>query len=341
MIQRILNPKLNLQGEDDFSRDAAEGFQLFPGNEKKTFRIRINLKVLIVKAVWIALSLPIKAIAITTMVVAATTGIVFINTIRPSNQLSKHKYTEAGKTINQTDKSITEQSPKQNETFEIHTENSIHYYNINICNAFIDDIASLRTITPNSLEINELLPTNIPYSSFPVIYFGSNKFYDFSSLYGNRNSLLVPTLSGLEAKYEDRNAAELHTSAFVADTIAYLDFLEKISLTIETNQLKEALRLTDVLLNQRPDDENGMYYKGLVLYRLGRYKTASTFFNHCEHSPFRTFYHESRLHRLYILNQSADFEEALKLIDNMMNEHCPYAKIVLKIKSEILKAQSP
>jgi tetratricopeptide (TPR) repeat protein len=340
-IVKIINTQLNFQSEDEFSRDAAEGFQLFPGNKKRMLRIRLKLKILVVKTVWLALSVPIKAVAITTMVAGATTGLVFINTIRPSFQLTKHNHSSTGQLFLNTDIPISQHAPLENMNSDIITVKNIHYYNSAKHQTSHNDITPIRIIYSKSLDVPVLSPINIPYSSFPAIYFGSNKFYDFSSLYEHNNPLIIPTLTGLEAKYENKNAVRLHEAAFITDTIGYLAFLEKIALSIETSQLKEALRLTDILLNQRPDDENGMYYKGFILYKLGRYETSFSFFHHCEHSAFRTFYHESRLHRLYLLTRSGENDEALALIENMISEQSPYSEIAESMRIEIIKGKSP
>lgn len=330
--------RINLIDDDDFSRDASEGFSLFPGSVSRIPRIRFKLRFLILKTTWIALALPIKAAAITSLVAAATTGIVFIHTLRPSyHQMHKDYSSEGIIVVNSKSNIITEQSAENEITTIPHQQS--RQYNTFIFEPAHSEILPIRVITTNRVDAPDFNPGVLHYSSFPSVTFGQYKFYDFTSIYEKNNPLLLPTLTGLEAKFENRDAVRLYETMIFQDTVAYLDYMKKIALSMEKGQLKEALRLTDILLNQRPDDENGIYYKGLILYQLGRYETAFSYFHHCEHSVFRTFYHESRLHKLYLLNQKGNNIEALALIESMISEQSPFSEIAYQIKYEILNAQ--
>ncbi len=218
--------RINMIDDDDFSRDASEGFSLFPWSVSRIPRIRFKLRFLILKTTWIALTLPIKAAAITGLVAAATTGIIFIHILRSSFEQMHKEYSSEGKIITHSVSNIVSDAQSETENFKITNQHS-RPYNTCMNKPACSEMQPMKAISSDRLTIPDFSPTVPHYSSFPSVNYGQYKFFDFTSIYEKNNPLLLPTLTGLEAKYENQDAVRLHETFLMQDTIAYLDYMKK------------------------------------------------------------------------------------------------------------------
>ncbi len=326
------------ESHDPFESDAGEGFSMFQGTNMNLFRIRIFLRFLVFRKTWADISLPLKIFALI-FGLATASGAVLLTKIMifPGESTPKEDNgIENQRSINSPVVEIYqpfEQTPEiivnENNETEIWTSGNS------------EKINTLKTISYHSLSVLPDTAWSIRYSSFGELYFENFRFVDFRPLYKQNKPLLIPALSGTEAQYENRDEKFTQEKYLMADTIGYTDFLAKIADNLNHSNYAGAERLLFLLAGQRPDDENGLFYRGYIHYCRKEYEIALNFFLKCENSGFRAFYDEARLYRANIYYFTGKTNEALTLIESIDTDGNPYKAQAAALKIRILNNTGP
>lgn len=322
---------------DPFESDSDEGLKMFPGTGLNLLKIRIFLRLLIFRKAWTTFSLPIR-IAVVMCGLATASGTVFLTQVMitsPEDPGNVQMEKEIHPNYEITWSDAIESDETTNDAFIENTKNNLRNP------GHSEEISPIKTISYTSISLLPDTTNYIRYSSFRELYFHEFRFVDFRHLYGRNKPLLIPELSGTEARFEYRDDKPENKGFLMADTIGYVDFLEKLAFSLKNSNYAEGFRLVNLLTGQHPVDENGLFYKGYIYYCKKEYNLAMNYFLKCEHSGFRAFYHEARLYRANILLTTGKFKEALKLTESIELENNPYKTQVATLKTKILKNTIP
>ncbi len=292
-IYRLLFRKKNIVEDDDlFGRDSEQGFNMFPGLKPNIMRLRIKLRLLIIRSVWIALSLPLKVLAISGCIAAFSGSAILIHKTTAHNQQTIPENTKEKNIQYSVNTDVNEQST-ENPLSEQDEPKAIHYYNNQIIQQPMNQMQLITISKQCIMNIDTENDIIASYSTFPDMYFYSYRFVDFSKIFPKKTSIILPVFSGLEARFENRESVNILESCLISDTVAYYDFLERIALHLSQQQFNEAEHLLMLLINQKPADENGLFYLGYVYFMKGKHQKALTCFEKCKQTPYRTFYTEA------------------------------------------------
>jgi len=322
---------------DPFESDSDEGLKMFPGTGLNLMKIRIALRLLIFRKTWTTFSLPIR-IFVVMCGLATASGAVFLTQVlipspEDSGNVQMEKEIHPNYEITRPEAVVSDEIT--NDAYTENTENNLRDP------GHSEEISPIKTISYTSISLLPDSTNYIRYSSFRELYFHEFRFVDFRPLYGSNKPLLIPALSGTEARFEYRNDKFENDGFLMADTIGYVDFLEKLAFSLKNSSYAEGIRLINLLTGQHPEDENGLFYKGYIYYCKKEYNLAMNYFLKCEHSGFRAFYHEARLYRANILLITGKFKEALELTESIEQENNPYKTQVATLKTKILKNTIP
>jgi len=328
------------QDEDLFEKESNEGLKMLQCSVFSIFRIKFRMRLLIFKAVWAALSLPLKAFALSGCIAAAS-GTVYLSRTLFS------KPSEKNEVVSQ--QNISTNKPKQ-QIFEALNEN-IEFEETSLSDAYnynnVRKVGNAEKIHPLESKQTYILPItktdihSIRFSSLPELYFENLRFVDFSVIGLHKKPLLVPVFSGLEAKFEKREDIKKHESYMMADTLSYKTFLALTAHHIDKQNYNEADRLINILINQRPFDENSIFYKGYIHFCRGQFADAINWFNKCEQTAFKSFYTEANYYKalsLYLLGQT---EESIQLIDDLLLNSPINEDDLRKLKETIINISEP
>jgi hypothetical protein len=345
-IFRFITDKLHpvlffRQKEDSFHQESEEGYRMFPISKFHLFTIKYKLLFLLIKTVWATLSLPVKVFAVTGCIAATSGSVILVNMISSQREIAETITSEQAPADKQheavADSYMTEDIPIPDEHDEV-----IHYYNNNLRTPDASNqMSPISIIRHDNIHLPETSDQSLRYSSFPEIFVGKYRFIDFRELYRYNKPILVPILGGLEARFENRQALSGQETFLMSDTLGYIQFLERLAANIQSGNFYEAERLLSLLSNQRPDDENAMFYKGYVHMLKREYTKAQGFFLKCEHSKFKAFYHEARYNRACVLYLKGSNDEALNLLKIIEKEHSPFVKEVSTLKFAIENITQP
>ncbi len=329
---REIDPELaSTDLEDDFEMESSQGFQLFPSSRFKLCRIRIKIRLLLLHSFWAALSIPLKIFAVSGCIAVAYSGVYFTLRMPDAENLHSVENSEFLIESQYRVKHTTTQHPEKDEQKDLNQKtvnehrNPIHSEKISLMKMKNYDHLA---ITPNTIN-------SIRFSSFPEVVYNNFRFIDFSQLYNNNKPILIPILGGLEARFENSGDTQQKDSYTMADTISYLSFLENVSQLLMNKNYNDAEYLLNILIRQRPDDENALYYKGYIHLCRKEFAPAQNYFMKCEYSKFKSFYHEAKLKRAFILHLNHQNIEAKKLIEQIENEGTSYLQEISNLKHKI------
>lgn len=320
---------------DDFENDSLEGLQMFPPTKLKLFRVRFKIRLILLHTIWAALSLPARIFAVSGCIAVAYSSI-YVNSLLP--EIREHKEIPAYNSENLKKTNTYSMSvPDRGNEFEILSESNSEDFSLeNRKSHSAEKIPFMIIRTCENIMITSDTPDHIRFSTFPEIMFNNFRFVDFSQLYNNNKPIMIPLLGGgLEARYESNEYAAGKESFTMADTISYISFLENLSILLMNKNYNDAEYLLNLLIRQRPDDENGLYYKGYIHYCRKEYSAAASYFLKSEHAKFKSFYHEARFQRAVIHYVNQQYDQATKLIESIENEGSNYSKKALALKIKI------
>jgi tetratricopeptide (TPR) repeat protein len=322
---------------DSFEKESEDGWNLFPDAGLHLFRIKMMLKLLVFRNIWGRLSIPVKVCAVVCCIATAS-GAVYVTQVisnMPGETAEKKEQSQSAEIhILQEFQHQTEAASSEAPATEIESTGL----------RVPETTGQIQMIRPIQYQSLTIYPDNehvVRYSSFREFSIHNFRFVDFRPLYAPEKPLLIPVLSGMEARFENRESKKQHEPFLMADTISYLKFLEKLAAYLDVSEYNEAERLVSLLAGQRPEDENALYYKGYIHFSKKEYNVAFSYFLKCEHSTFRAFYHEAKLHRAYILFLTGKPDDALAVVSAIEQENGIYLKQALMLKSKILKNELP
>jgi len=333
---KVIFRTLRFHGDqDEFDRESEEGLRMFPFSGVKIFKIKIKLKFLIVKTIWAALSMPLKIYALSGTIIAVSGSTYFVSSIYKNAMTSQEQ-----------------EQPIHSDNFEHHntfvsepvSETSeekqiIHYYNDEQLDKTNEYIQFTPTIIIRNIDLLSLNEPCIKYSTLSEFYIGNFKFTDFSKLHNNNKSILIPVFGGLEARYENSDHISAEQNFFTSDSTGYYSFFDKLANCLNRQNYTEAGIYLNMLNSQFPEDENAIFYKGYIHYCKNEYAKAEGYFLKCEHSRYKSFYHEAKLYRVYIYTETGKIIEALNLIDQIDQENSPFKKEAAQIQTKITNKQ--
>lgn len=152
-------------------------------------------------------------------------------------------------------------------------------------------------------EIDRSVPpgrlTNPDHSSRQLIFLHDMKLVDPSELYPAQEPLV--DTAALEARFERKgeHAEELRTGT------PYLEFMEQAMGKYAAQDRKGCLEQLFVLLAEKPEDVNALFYAGLCSYDLGLFQRAVSYFEKVRQGSINTFDEEAEWYQALAQEQLA------------------------------------
>jgi tetratricopeptide (TPR) repeat protein len=328
------------QDEDMFEKEASEGLNMLQCTGFSIFRIKFRMRFFIFKAVWAALSLPLKAFALSGCIAAASGTVYLSRTLFSQPSEKKEVVSEQNIPKDELKQQIFDESDENLEIEETTLFDAYNYNNVRkVGNA--EKMLQLESKQTYILPITKTELQSIRFSSLPELFFENLKFVDFSVTGLHKKPLLVPVFSGLEAKFEKREDIIKYEPYMMADTLSYKTFLALTAHNIDKRNYNEADRLINILINQRPFDENGIFYKGYIHFCRGQFSDAINWFNKCEQTAFKSFYTEANYYKALSLYLSGQTEDSMQLIDYLLLSSPVNKEELIQLKETIINISEP
>ena len=112
--------------------------------------------------------------------------------------------------------------------------------------------------------------------------------------------------------------------------IPYLDYLTGCLEAYEAKNFGEAMRQFKIILNQFPDDVNGLFYLGMSNYYAGNYEAAITYFQKVNRNPIRSFREEANFYEAKSLKAIDRIDEAKVLFQKIIGNQGFYTEQAIK-----------
>jgi hypothetical protein len=178
--------------------------------------------------------------------------------------------------------------------------------------------------------------------NYPTVYSGPGNglvVVDYSKAYSGdeKESLKKVDASGVSTIYENKAEAEraADDSRFDTRDVPYKDYLDEALTKYGESDYKEALKDYLLILEQKPGDNNALFYGGLCYYNLNMPDNAIAFFDQILNSPINVFHQESRWYKALSLIQKGENEQAGVILQQIVDKKEFYASKAKKKLKEI------
>ena len=124
--------------------------------------------------------------------------------------------------------------------------------------------------------------------------------------------------SGVPAQYENEEAKLAAEQEEVVKEIPYLDYLTLCIRAMDNKDYKLALSQFQLVLDQYPDDVNGLFYSAQCNYYLGNYEKAIGFYDLTMRNMINKFNEESEFYKAKSLKALGRSDDAKKLFESIV-----------------------
>ncbi|MFH2094472.1 MAG: tetratricopeptide repeat protein [Bacteroidota bacterium] len=181
-------------------------------------------------------------------------------------------------------------------------------------------------LTPNN-EADSYSRLGIKYSisNFPVYYPENLKAVDYRKIHRKKirdNDYELGSLDPKYANYEDKSNEFREIDEIF---IPYDDFLRRTLHKFIRNNYKDALIDFKIILHNYPEDLNAYFYGGLCYYNIGKYDKAIDFFNFVLNHYITSFDEEAEWYKAKSLIGAGRTEEAKTLLMQIIEKDCFYS----------------
>lgn len=161
-----------------------------------------------------------------------------------------------------------------------------------------------------------------------ILHISNFKIVDYSSFRKERWPKVV--LGGVPAS----NERAVPSEKVELTEVDYLGFIENGIYGLVTQDYAFSLSQFGILLEEYPEDVNGLFYTGLAFYYSGNYAKAREFFKKAELSRFRTFHEESEFYSALSILALGNTEQATEELLTISARRGFYGKQALQILRE-------
>jgi TolA-binding protein len=227
--------------------------------------------------------------------------------------------------------SITISKPIQKAEEPISSEKFVTY--VNVPEPIIND---------NPVQVDGQKPAKKPTVKIPsshrVYHVENYKVVDYRGKREKPFSLLDRNLTGVSAQYDSANDANSSMEEPVTKEVPYVDYLQDAMVNFSLTDYRAAEKQFQTVLKTYEDDANALFYGGLSLYRLGKYKKARAYFEASVKLPIPTFHQESAFYLAQCYYREKNSSEAVALFSAIAEEGGFYAvqaqEMVLKLTAK-------
>lgn len=324
--------------EDEFARDAADGFAMFPSAGSKIGLLGLKFNILLIKKAWIMLSIPAKIMIASAIV--SITGVVIITSNSSQEMFYGQNQAPYISQSSQMDSSLAQN--ENTDTISIsQTEKSSTYSDELIADYDIPKEIDKVMSRPEMVELigyspicNSSTSTTI-VSSYPtpIYWIDEYRIIDYSKLRDDVTLLANMEFEGLNAKYENQNMVSEDDEYVTRDTIPYIQYASSALTYLKNGFYKESINKWSLVLSQYPDDENALFYIAYSNFLSKDYQKALQYFNKAESGYFQVFDEESRWFIAQCLIELKRLDEAKKILKSIIDQNAHYtqqAKILLE-----------
>jgi len=117
----------------------------------------------------------------------------------------------------------------------------------------------------------------------------------------------------------------------------YVDFLEKALLKLSDKRYSEAIEDFNLILENYPDDQNAIFYKGICYYETNKNFQSLRFFETTLSSNINTFHEDAQWYKSLIYKREKQYEIAHKILEEIVNENGYYGVQAKKELDELYK----
>jgi TolA-binding protein len=107
--------------------------------------------------------------------------------------------------------------------------------------------------------------------------------------------------------------------------IPYLEYVTGCLEAYDAKNFGEAMRQFKIILNQFPDDVNGLFYTAMSNYYAGNYEAAITYFQKVNRNPIRSFREEANFYEAKSLKALGRIDEAKVMFQKIVDIQGFYA----------------
>lgn len=129
-----------------------------------------------------------------------------------------------------------------------------------------EDSLATKSYTPPKREFFK--------SAFPIKYVNELKTIDYQHLYENIESKNIPVLKSLDPRYENLKSKLEASDNTNEQKLSYNEVLETALLAFSYGDFETCERYFTLILNNYPDDQNALFYKGVSFYKQNRIEQA-------------------------------------------------------------------
>lgn len=325
-----------LLSEDEFLKDAVEGY-------KKSKTSPEDLEFISQKFVSKSNSKRLLYIFVYSGIAAAIL-IVFMFIYYPLNKIPKSDTKMISKdTINRIDtyinddfainSSLEENPDTLKETKTYITEIiPVSKEPLNVSESIAPLFRSRPLIIENTTPKNDISEYYRFRSNHRYAYIGDFKVvdYGFVKREGKKNLFIE----------SNKNRDDFELSNYETDEVeklTYNSFLEQSLVKIKTKKYFEAIDNLNIILENYPDDENAMFYKGFCYYEVNRNKQSMRYFDVVLKSKINTFHEEAKWYKGLILKREKEYAVAQKILEEIVNDNGYYGVQAKKELDDLYK----
>lgn len=141
------------------------------------------------------------------------------------------------------------------------------------------------------------------------------KVADYTKVVRNDWASFEVDPGGVPAQYENEDAQNAAHEDAVTKEIPYLDYLTLCIQAMDKKDYELALSHFAEVLNQYPDDVNGLFYSAQCNYYLGRYEKAIGYYDQTMRNMINKFNEEAEFYKAKSIKALGRTEEANKLFE--------------------------
>lgn len=324
--------------EDEFSRDAAEGFAMFPSAGSKIGLLGLKFNLLLIKKAWIMLTLPAK-IMIASAIVSITGVVIITTSAAPDIFQGESQYPNISH-FSRMDSTLVQIVPSDT-VINNNTEQSTHSNNPELAQAK-EDIDAIMS-DPEMVELIGYSPicqattstTIVTSYPTPIYWVGAYKIIDYSKLRNDASRMTDLPLGGLDAKYENQNMISGDDEFVTRDTIPYIAYVSSALSNIKAGEYHESINKWGIVLSQYPDDENALFYIAYSHFLSKNYQKALQYFYKAEAGYFQVFDEESMWFIAQSLVELKNFDEAKRILYSIIDNNSFYSHQANKILEQL------
>ncbi len=168
----------------------------------------------------------------------------------------------------------------------------------------------------NSISIENSL---IKVNSF-VKYLQELLIVDYSKIRTSKIKHSVFELSGIPASSENLHSPKPENDLINVKSVDYDEFLLNAMIDFRKNRFKSALKKYKIILQQYPDDINGLFYGALCYFNINQFSNAIDHFDGCINHFYNTFDEEANWYKGLSLYEQNELNSCIEALNNIISK---------------------